>query len=291
MNDPSKVEQDNNNLSERLLDDVEQLPPSQDDDFAMHHNGEIIVVDPLQAGMGLRGETQSSEYRDLPFAIGFVAHLLVVTMLAFSWGIGSLTPETSTDDDDGDNSVVRLHGLLWLCLLTSLVSVGISAGSLELMTRYADQLIQISLMASCVLLTVMTVGSFAMGAAGVGFLFLFFLVLAGLYAYSVWNRIPFAAANLRTGLAAIKTNYGVCMLAYGISFCANLWVFLWVLAFIGISYKESTCHNSDTGVCQSHVDPISTVLLLVSYHWTSQVLKVCTYCTHSIVVLRLLHTI
>ena len=61
-----------NNLSERLLDNVEQqqqpvelLPHA---DSIMAGPGEI-VVDPLQAGHGLHGEAQSAEYRDKPFAL------------------------------------------------------------------------------------------------------------------------------------------------------------------------------------------------------------------------------
>jgi hypothetical protein len=262
--DYPKEEQDNN-LSTGLLEDVEQ----QDDLMA----GPVeIVVDPLQAGHGIRGEAQAPEYRDGPFAIGFIAHLVVVIILAFSWGTGSLKPESESDNSQpsGDDSV-SLHGLLWLCFLTSLASIAISAASLELMTRHTEQLIQLSLITSCSILMVVAVAMFAIGAAGVAFIWLFLLVLTGLYAYSVWNRIPFAAANLRTGLSAIQTNYGVCMLAYGVAFCANFWVLTWILAFIGVTYKESTCSD---GVCKSNMDPVSFVLLVISYHWTSQVLKV-----------------
>lgn len=272
---------DEGNLSERLLgSDVEEFDP-----MAQQSAPGEIVVDPLQAGQGLRGENQTPEYRDAPFAIGFVAHLVVVLYLSFSWGIGALkqddtTGSYQTDDDkpaynpnDGDDSV-SLSGLLWLCLLTSLVSIGISAASLELMTRHAEQLIQISLITSCGILGLIVIFMFANQAAlGIAFFMLFWLVFTGWYAYTVWNRIPFAAANLQTALSAIQTNYGVCLLAYVIAFVANIWLLLWSLAFIGVSYKESTCQD---GVCQSNMDPFSFFLLVISYHWTNQVLKVCS---------------
>jgi hypothetical protein len=282
MDDPKE---DQRNLSERLLgSDVEELDP-----MAQQSAPGEIVVDPLQAGQGFRGENQTPEYRDAPFAIGFVAHLMVVLFLSFSWGIGALkqddttgTSSYQTDDDkpaynpdDGDDSV-SLSGLLWLCLLTSLASIAISAASLELMTRHAEQLIQISLITSCGILGLLVMFMFANQAALVAFFMLFALVFTGLYAYTVWNRIPFAAANLQTALSAIQTNYGVCLLAYGIAFVANIWLLLWSLAFIGVSYKESTCQD---GVCKSNMDPISFFLLVISYHWTNQVLKVCSLIT------------
>jgi len=254
-------------LSERLLsDDVEQ--PIED---LMMNPGQI-EVDPLQAGRGFRGESQQPEYRDAPFAIGFVAHLLVILSLAFVWGTSSMKVEYASDGGDTpeDPESTSLKGLLLLCLLTSLACIGISAAALELMTRHAEQLIQLSLVASCVLMGFMVVAFFASGAAYVGFFQLFFLVLTVLYAYSVWNRIPFAAANLTTGLEAIKTNYGVCVLGYVLAFAANVWVLVWVLAVSGVVYKESNCEDN---VCNSHMDPISAVLFLLSFYWTSQVLK------------------
>jgi hypothetical protein len=107
----------------------------------------------------------------------------------------------------------------------------------------------------------------------VAFFWLFMLVLTCLYSYSVWHRIPFAAVNLRTALSAIQTNYGVCMLAYGVAMLANVWVIFWILAFLGVSYKESTGTSCEDGYCKVNVDPISFVLLIISYYWTSQVLQ------------------
>jgi hypothetical protein len=113
------------------------------------------------------------------------------------------------------------------------------------------------------------------GAQELGFMVLLILVLTVLYAQSVWQSIPFAAANLNTALSAIQTNQGVCGIAYGVALVANLWVLIWALAMTGASYnhRNTICNN---GVCQSHLNFFVAFFLILSYFWTAQVLKVRT---------------
>jgi hypothetical protein len=232
------------------------------------------------SGIPLRAEAQQPEYRDAPFAIAFVLQMVVVVFLAFGWGVSALThseedPTATTandhnDDADVDESSVSLTGLLLLCFLTSLSSIVISAASLQIMTHHAETLIQSSLVASCCFMGFLVVAFFSDGIVWMAILWLVLLVMTTWYAYLVWSRIPAAAANLRTALSAIETNAGVCVVAYGIAFVANLWVVVWCLAFVGVSFKESSCTN---GVCQNHMNAFSILLLIFSYHWTSQVIK------------------
>jgi hypothetical protein len=60
-------------LSERLLTEEE-----------VHDEEDVgeFIVDPLQAGHGLRGEGQPAQYRDTPFALAFVAQLVVVLFMS-----------------------------------------------------------------------------------------------------------------------------------------------------------------------------------------------------------------
>jgi hypothetical protein len=246
-------------------------------------------------GGAFRGEAQQgTHFRDAPFAIGFILHLVVILFLAFSWGLGSLNGmgdddassyEYSSDDkpaytpSDFDAGSVHprytSRGLIYLCFLTSLAGLGISAASLELMTRHAEQLIQSSLIVSCILLGVMVLSLMAQGAELLAFFWIFILALTGLYAYSVWNRIPFAAANLTTGLTAIKANYGICLLGYLMCFVTYLWVLIWTLAYVGVSYKESGgCITEGDRICMSQMNTPSFLFLVFSYYWTSQVVKV-----------------
>ncbi|KAG7354170.1 plasma-membrane choline transporter family protein [Nitzschia inconspicua] len=271
-----------NEISERLLgpETVEDhtLPSitiSDQDTFGPGNAAvDDFTADPRQTvgGGPLRAEAQQPEYRDAPFAIAFVLHILVVLFLAFGWGVSALRH----DDEEVNNGVVTdedsvsLSGLLWLCFFTSLASIAISAVSLKVMTHHAETLIQSILIASCCMMGFLVVAFLMDGLTIMGVLWLLMLLMTGLYAYYVWGRIPAAAANLRTALSAIQTNGGVCILAYGIAFLANIWVVVWCLAFVGVSFKESSCVN---GVCQSHLNALSVILLILSYHWTSQVIK------------------
>lgn len=255
-------------LSERLLEDDSAAQQQQLDDVMA---GEIIV-DPLQAGHGLRGETQTPQYRDTPFAAVFLVQLFVVFFLAVFWGFGSLKQDEVVNADDAPvDDTLSLWGFFFLLFLVSSSSIGIAAASLDFMTSHAEHLMQASLMISCVVLAAVVVLLFANDSSGFGFCWLFVLICTGLYAYSVQDRIPFASANLRTALSAIQTNYGVCMMAYGVGMAANLWVVIWLLAFLGVAFRSSTCTD---GSCDMHVSTISFVLLLLSYFWTSQVLQV-----------------
>jgi len=239
---------------------------------------------------------QQPEYRDAPFAIAFLIHISVVIFIAIAWGLSALRQQQNDDDvydnndksyDDGNNnnggeesndnsnsnnSYVSLSGILWLCFLTCLISIGISAASLQVMMHHAEILIQSSLIGSCCFMAVIAILFFmeGRGLMIVGLCWVILLLVTAWYAKSVWNRIPFAAANLRTALSAVQTNGGICVVAYGIAFVAMIWTGIWSLALIGVSFKESTCVS---GVCQPHMNAISIVLLILSFYWTSQVLQ------------------
>lgn len=273
-----------NEISERLLgpeaiEEGDHTLPSitvTDHDPFQPANAHHVANDFTTTTAGpLRAEAQQPEYRDAPFAIAFVLHVLVVLFLAFGWGMSALRHDNDVETTDNNNNnknddVVSLSGLLWLCFFTSLASIAISAMSLQIMTHHSETLIQSSLIGSCCMMVFLVVAFFMDGLVVMGVLWMVMLLMTGLYAYYVWARIPAAAANLRTALSAIQTNAGVCMLAYGIAFVANLWVVVWCLAFVGVSFKESTCTD---GVCQSHLNAFSIILLVLSYHWTSQVIK------------------
>jgi hypothetical protein len=158
-----------------------------------------------------------------------------------------------------------------LLILVSSASIGIAAAALDFMTNHAEQLIQASLVVSCVTLGAVVVLLFSNGSPSFGFCWLFVLICTVLYAYSVQRRIPFASTNLKTALSAVQTNYGVCVLAYIVAAVANVWVVLWILAFLGVAFRSSACAD---GSCDMHMNHVGFLLMLLSYYWTSQVLQV-----------------
>jgi hypothetical protein len=270
---PNTAERDA--LSERLISSDGEHVFDEDPMSQIVSGGEIVVEPPLQAVHGQRGQSQVPEFRDAAFAVGFLSHMILVLFLAVFWGLGSLRQGNIEEGDDIstplDTSYVRGTGLLGLAFFSSLFSAGLSAASLEFMTRYGENLIQMSIFSSCGVMGLVVLVMFSKGVSVLAWLWLFTLMLTVVYAYSVWHRIPFAASNLRTAIAAIQSNYGVCLLGYVIAFCGNLWVLIWSLALLGVNYKEPTCVD---GQCEGNIDFLSFLLLLLSYFWVSQVLKV-----------------
>mmetsp|Transcript_45140 Transcript_45140/g.51074 ORF Transcript_45140/g.51074 Transcript_45140/m.51074 type:complete len:551 (+) Transcript_45140:216-1868(+) len=283
-------EENNKFLSERLLGGSTTSDDDDNDNGQYNQRrGDTVINESIAAnigengggeegleGLGGRGFGQQPEYRDAPFAIAFLIHISVVLFVAVAWGIPALRQQQNDDDvyDNNDESYgyVSLSGILWLCFLTCLISISISAVSLQVMMHHAEILIQSSLIGSCCCFFVVAILFFVegRGLVTVGLCWVILLLVTVWYATSVWNRIPFAAANLRTALSAVQTNGGICVVAYGIAFVAMIWTGVWSLALIGVSFKESTCIS---GVCQPHMNAISMMLLILSFYWTSQVLQ------------------
>ena len=176
-----------------LLEQQQQQPSSALGELS---NAGDIIVDPGQAT--LRGQPQVPDYRDTPYAAAFLLHLLVMLGLSLSWGLQVMTQHaadtaTEKDDDDGYNTsdgedTYQVRGTLGLLFLTTLASLGISAGTFSILSQHAALAIQYSLAASMTLLGLLTVLSFMMGMVGVGCLLLLSCAFSGLYAYFVWHR-------------------------------------------------------------------------------------------------------
>jgi len=78
------------------------------------------------------------------------------------------------------------------------------------------------------------------------------------YAYFVWPRIPFAAANLNTAISSIRANLGIALLAYlflAIAFC---WTLLW---------------SASAASAVASLGQGALFLFFLSYYWTQQVLQ------------------
>ncbi|KAL7565983.1 hypothetical protein ACA910_011006 [Epithemia clementina (nom. ined.)] len=96
------------------------------------------------------------------------------------------------------------------------------------------------------------------------------------YTMYSWHRIPFAATNLYTALTAMRCTADITILGLLSLVVAFGWCLLWSMAFIGIvnAFNDNDCTNKD--YCRAHVNtrhiPI-LVLLLISFHWTTMVMK------------------
>jgi len=199
---------------------------------------------------------QPNQFRDSIWAILFILHFIPLGYYAYS--------VQGNEQEEGGASINIAAHTFWISVV-ALVSVGLSTFSLEGMMRNATGLIKFSLVFSVcswalfgvyglmigqILFTILSFVSFAIGVC---------------YAYAVWGRIPYAAANLRTGLTAVKLNMGLLLVAYVFLALGIGWVVLWFAGFgsslQSVSYPVMFCW-------------------LVSLYWVQQVLQ---YTVHVVV--------
>lgn len=165
---------------------------------------------------------------------------------------------------------------------------------LSLLKDYAKWLIKFSLCFSIgtnVLLFCISViyGRIFEGA----FIFGVIALILSCYAKAVWHRIPYAASNLKSAVTALRTNLGVAILGFAAFLITIGWICLWVPAMLGtvIHFRtyETTDDNSVNFGTSTSTGTVLALLLLLSFYWTTQVIRVrssavqsyrrrCNYC-------------
>ena len=198
---------------------------------------------------GQTGEHQPKKFNDVFFAVLFYSHLAVM---------GVLLVTTLQVNNGGGGNAQFASGMVYFCSVCGIFATGLSTVTLAFMMKFATNLIKISLFfqVGCSLAMAilgLMAGSVMMAALG----FLSFL-FGACYAYFVWSRIPFAAANLNTALSAVRTNLGTAVVAYFFLFLGFGWAIWWSIV------AGDMMANYGNGVA---------FLFFLSYYWTQQVLS------------------
>lgn len=120
--------------------------------------------------------------------------------------------------------------------------------------------------------------SFVWGTIGIGLSPRNFVPITGIialalsvaYAFIVWDRIPFASANVLTALTAIRTYPGLTLLALLFQALALAWSIYFCVVVVGVydAIQEETLI-----IAKSWTIALYTALG-VSYYWTYQVISV-----------------
>jgi len=231
------------------------------------------LISASQQSSSSTGEKQPNQYRDVWAAILFLSAHTVLSYLAFAWGVPALH---YTDDDSSsssyksDDDSISFTGLLFLLMTSSLAALLISGVALTVLMKAAHQLIQASLILTVISNVFLVIFFIASGYWIGAIASLLFLALAAVYAMAVWRRVPFAAANLQTGLTAVQSNGGLVMTAYGITTVVALSSIVWVLAWLGVYMRSADCSDQE---CVSHMNPFVFASLLLMFYWTCAVGK------------------
>lgn len=174
---------------------------------------------------------------------------------------------------DDYKSGIHYNNLIYLACLCGPFAVALSALLLSAMTLFTRHFVQIALFLVIAL-------SFIWGTVGIGLspqaavpaTGIIFLTLTVAYTFIVWDRIPFAAANLVTALNGIHANPGTIVLA----FCFQALTLGWTIYFASVVIGVNDALEDGRLKVPSQWQPPIWVALSISYYWTFQVMHVCT---------------
>lgn len=217
----------------------------------------------------VKGTEQLPSCRDLGFFMLFVFHLLGIVYLGRTYGNEALQMHDDSPEDNDSSVTFIFKNLIYLAGLSGVFAMVISGLTLLLMTTIANKIVQVALILSISF-------SFVWGTMGIGLSPKKIVPIAGIialalsvaYAFIVWDRIPFAAANLNAGLSGILANPGAVIVSFVFQVLALGWSVYYI--FVGggvydaIQYGEIDESFEGAGY-------VYYCLLGVSYYWTLHV--------------------
>lgn len=188
-------------------------------------------------------QQQPNQFNDVPWGLAFLAHIAVICVV-ISMNI--------VKDGGFGQEINSSAGILPLVCIAALVSMGLSSTTIVLMMKYPTESVRVALVFSGVLVCCLMVMSFFSGDVVVIIMPTFLFVLTVWYIYRVWNRIPFAAANLKTALSAVRSNVGLSCVAYFMTIVTFAWSGFWMMGMASVATENA-------GI---------VFLLFVSFYWT-----------------------
>jgi hypothetical protein len=221
----------------------------------------------------IKGIKQIPACRDVCFALLFFLHLVgMVGILLYYYR----TLSRGNDDDRLATPVPELtlsyRNILYVACLSGGVAMLVSTCTLIIMMYCTKQrIVQLALFTTIAM-------SFVWGTIGIGLSPKNFVPITGIialalsvaYAFVVWDRIPFASANLHAGLTAIRANPTSLLVAVVAQALALGWTLVYTLVVL--------CVYDAMGkewVLTHHETILVYGFLAVSYYWTFHVLMVC----------------
>lgn len=237
------------------------------------------------------GKKQPRSCKDVLYAILFVLQLVAVLAVGLKFGPEALVateeelgPSEGMEDDtmleqlvDGtggaaqDEKVVLAYwNIIKMACTCGAFAMIVSAMALAFMMAMSRRLVYVAL--------VLSIGvSFAWGTIGIGISPNSFVPVSGIialmltvgYMFVVWDRIPFASANLTTALTGVRENLGLVGVAFFFQFLALVASIYYSFTFVGL---HDAMYNGNLMI-SDNLKLAVDVLLFVSYYWTYQVLR------------------
>jgi len=228
----------------------------------------------------VKGEKQPNSCKDILWVVLFLTQLAVMCVVGLKFGSEALVetteelgPGEGLEDDDFLDARIKLvlahQNIIKMAYTCGAFAIIVSALALAFMMAMSRRLVYVAL--------VLSIGvSFAWGTIGIGISPKSFVPITGIialmltvgYMFVVWDRIPFASANLTTALTGVRDNLGLVGVAFFFQFLALVCSINYSLTVVGLHnvFHENGAYDQQTIV-------VVSLLLLVSYYWTFQVLR------------------
>lgn len=219
-----------------------------------------------------KGVKQPAGFRDVLFGLLFLMHLVGIVYLGMHFGRDAVMVNAT----HGELAInVWYRNVILIAALSGAFAVAVSTLTFILMTIIVRKLIQVSLILTIAL-------SFAWGTIGIGvspknvvpITGIIALALSVGYSFVVWERIPFAAANLMAGFHGVRKNGSTLLFAFAFQFLALVWSIYFTFVFIGV---YDAILNGDLNLSKQASVFVYT-MLFISYFWTYSVLYVRKRC-------------
>lgn len=218
-----------------------------------------------------KGVKQPLACKDVLFYLLFVVHLIGVLYLGAHYSRDALMVNKTGDEWTVN---VDYRNVIFVAAFCGAFAVTLSTLTLILMTVIVRRLVQVSLILAIAL-------SFAWGTIGIGvspkpvvpITGFIALALSVGYTFVVWDRIPFASANLHAGLTGVRRNAGTVLVALFFQFLALVWSIYYTFVVVGV---YDALLEGDLKLSKNATVFVYT-MLFISYFWTYNVLLVSVY--------------
>jgi hypothetical protein len=179
--------------------------------------------------------------------------------------------EEGNDDQYDGTFPVDPQTLLVILSITGATGLILSTLALGFMMNFAKVLIKAALWFNIIFFGATGLLTLAAGIIPMGLILLAMAAFSAYYAYVVWRRIPFAAANLVAAVTAVRANLGLAFYAYLSLLLTFGWSLWWSISFMSTLYVTNGCDSS--GECEKEANGFIVFLFLVSYFWAIQVIQ------------------
>jgi len=233
----------------------------------------------------VKGEKQSKSFKDVLFGVLFIAQLVIMCIVGLKFGPEALVetaeelgPGEGMEDDEvldqlglHEKVILAHQNIIKMAYTCGAFAIIVSALALAFMMAMSRRLVYVAL--------VLSIGvSFTWGTIGIGISPKSFVPITGIialmltvgYMFVVWDRIPFASANLTTALTGVRDNLGLVGVAFFFQFLALVCSIYYSFTFVGL---HDAMHNGQMVNLSDDAKIAIEVLLVVSYYWTYQVLR------------------